>query len=96
VRLDVLDPDDAAYVLINACDARNKINGRSLAIGHLLLSTGEFCPNVVSPGGDSLLSRTILRGHMDVVDVYLDSWADQVRLMTSAGRTLNQLPFSFP
>jgi hypothetical protein len=49
VELDVLDADDAPYVLINAAEARHAIDDRSLPIVRLLLSTGEFDPDAV-PG----------------------------------------------
>jgi hypothetical protein len=56
VELNVLDADDAPYVLIRAIDARTAMDCRSMAIVYLLVSTGEFNADVASPGGDSLLS----------------------------------------
>jgi hypothetical protein len=55
VELDVLDADDPPYVLTNGIDARTAMNRRSRAIVHLLLSTGQLNPGVVSPAGDSFL-----------------------------------------
>jgi hypothetical protein len=93
VRLDILDMGDAPYVLVNSVDARNAMDGRSLAIVHLLLSRREFDPDVVSQGRDIFVSRAILRGHMVVVDAYLDSWPERVPLMNSAGKMYKQLHF---
>jgi hypothetical protein len=42
VELDILGAGDAPYVLLNAVDARITMGRRSLAIVHLLISTGNL------------------------------------------------------
>jgi hypothetical protein len=88
VRVGVLDASDAPYVLINAVDTRNAMDSRCLAIINILFSMRELDPDVVNPGDNSLLSRAILPGHMDVVDTYLDSCPGRVPLMKSVGKRL--------
>jgi hypothetical protein len=61
VMLDVLARDDAPYNLINAVDARNAMDSRSLAIVYDRLSRGAFDPDVVSSGGDSFCPTYIVR-----------------------------------
>jgi hypothetical protein len=62
VRQDVLVPDDAPHMLTNTLDARSAMDGIRVFIVHLLLSKGEFDPDVVSPGGDSFLFPVPLGG----------------------------------
>jgi hypothetical protein len=73
MELDVLDTDGALFFLINTVGALSAMDGRRLAIIHLLFSRGELDADVVSPGRNSLLSPAILRNYMDVVDAHLDS-----------------------
>jgi hypothetical protein len=60
VRLDILDEGDDPYVLTNTVDARNATDAVSLAIVRFFLSTAEYDPDVVSPGGDSFFSASYI------------------------------------
>jgi hypothetical protein len=70
------------------------IDDRSLAIVRLVLSTGGFDPDAVSPGGDGSLPWAILCSRMDVVDAFLASSPDRVPLMKSARKILQAASLS--